>query len=145
MEDLLDGSPFGVRNLLSEIRRKYFGLLIKFSDRFSISIVTIKGDTDFLMEKYLFNQLNGCLKVHAKVYKDPLNTFTFVLFLLENKHVMVKELLQSFVCEINAKLFESIKLSFTNVYPVNPSHKCFQTFLHCDGARRYQQGYANPF
>lgn len=59
---------------------------------------------------YLFNQINTSLQIHAKIDEGPLDAFALVLFLLEHKHVVVEELLQLFVCEVDAQLFESIVL-----------------------------------
>ena len=45
----------------------------------------------------LLNELNGFLQVHSKVDKLPVDTFLLVLFLLQYKHVVVEELLQTLV------------------------------------------------
>lgn len=50
------------------------------------------------------------LQVHAKIFKDPVKTFPFVFLLLQDKHVMVKKLLELLVRKVNAKLLESVKL-----------------------------------
>lgn len=39
-----------------------------------------------------------------------MNSFPGVLFLLQHKHVVIEELLQFFVCEVNAKLLKPIVL-----------------------------------
>lgn len=59
---------------------------------------------------HLLDEFNTWLKVHAKINKCPYNTFAFVFFLFQHKHKMIKILLESFVCEIYAKLFKTIKL-----------------------------------
>ena len=59
---------------------------------------------------YLFNQVNTCLQIHAKIDESPLDSFALVFLLLENEHVMVKELLQLFVCEVDAQLLETVEL-----------------------------------
>ena len=59
---------------------------------------------------YLLNEFNTSLEVKTEINKDPINAFTFVLFLFQHKHVMVEELLELLVCEINTQLFEAIEL-----------------------------------
>ena len=71
---------------------------------------------------YLFQEVDGVLQVHTKIDKGPLDTFTFVLFLLKNEHVVVEELLQFLVGEIDAKLLETVVLRFFFVSGVR-SHK----------------------
>jgi len=51
------------------------------------------------------------LKVHAKVNELPLDTFFSVLFLLEDEHMMVEELLQTFVGVVDAQLLERVVLN----------------------------------
>ena len=58
----------------------------------------------------LFKKLNAVSEVHAKVDKSPLNSFSLVFFLLKHEHVVVEELLKLLVGEINAQLFERVKL-----------------------------------
>ena len=59
---------------------------------------------------YLFNELNGWNQVKAKVNELPLNALTFVLLLLQNKHVMVKELLKFLICQVDTKLLKWVHL-----------------------------------
>lgn len=59
---------------------------------------------------YLFNKVNATLEIHAKINESPFDAFASVLFLLQNEHVMVKELLQFLVGEVNAKLLETVEL-----------------------------------
>ena len=63
------------------------------------------------------------MQVHTKIDKGPLDTFTFILFLLKNEHVMVEELLQFLVGEIDAKLLETVVLRFFFVSGGIRSHK----------------------
>ena len=58
----------------------------------------------------LFNQVNGGLQVQAEVDELPFNTFTLILFLLQHKHVVVKELLKSFVGVVDTQLLEAVDL-----------------------------------
>jgi hypothetical protein len=64
---------------------------------------------------YLLNQLNTSEQVHAEINEGPIDAFTFVLFLFQDKHVVVKELLQLLVCEVDADLFEAVEL----IWPFN--------------------------
>ena len=50
------------------------------------------------------------MQVHAEIDESPFDTFTFVLFLLKNEHVMVEELLQFLICEVNTQLFKTVVL-----------------------------------
>lgn len=59
---------------------------------------------------YLFNKVNAILEVHAKVNESPFDSFALVLFLLQNEHVVVKELLKFLIGEVNAELFETVEL-----------------------------------
>jgi len=59
---------------------------------------------------YLLNQLNTSEQVHAEINEGPVDAFTFVLFLFQHKHVVVKELLQLLVCEVDANLLETVEL-----------------------------------
>lgn len=61
-------------------------------------------------DSYFLNHFDCGQQVQTEVNEGPVDTFFLVLFLLEHEHVMVKELLQSLVSEINAKLFESVVL-----------------------------------
>merc|ERR1719423_454282 len=48
------------------------------------------------------------LQIHAKVNIGPLNTFPDILLLLQDKHVLVEELLELLVTEVDAKLLKAI-------------------------------------
>ena len=50
------------------------------------------------------------MQIHTEIDKDPLDAFSFVFFLFQNEHVVVKELLKFLVCEVNTQLFETIEL-----------------------------------
>ena len=60
--------------------------------------------------EWLFNQIERGLQVHAKIFKDPVDALLLVLFLLENEHVMVEELLESLVGIVDAELLKSVEL-----------------------------------
>ena len=63
---------------------------------------------------YLLNEIDALLEVHAEVDKLPLDAFLAVLFLLENEHVVVKELLQTLVGVVDAQLLERVVLNTNN-------------------------------
>ena len=59
--------------------------------------------------EWFFNEFNRFAQIHSKVDHNPLDSFLFVLFLLQDKHVMVEELLQLLIRVVNAKLLESVE------------------------------------
>lgn len=59
---------------------------------------------------YLLDQFDTSEQIHSEIYKLPDDAFASVLFLLQHEHVMIKELLQLFVSEINAKLLKAVIL-----------------------------------
>lgn len=59
---------------------------------------------------YLLYKVYAGLEVHTKIDKFPFNSFSLVLFLFKDEHMVVEELLQLFVRKIDAQLFETIKL-----------------------------------
>ena len=58
----------------------------------------------------LFEQVDGGLQIESKVDKLPLDTFAFVLFLFEDEHGVVEELLQLLVGVVDAQLLERVDL-----------------------------------
>merc|ERR1712241_1205500 len=78
-----------------------------------------KGQVSGLGEERLFlkdgKQTHGLLKhgdtflqIHTEVNIGPLNTFPDVLLLLQDKHVLVEELLELLVTEVDTDLLEAI-------------------------------------
>lgn len=66
------------------------------------------------MQNYLLDKFDTGGQVHTEVNKGPFDTLGLVLFLFKYEHVVVKELLQLFVCEVDAQLFETVKLKNTH-------------------------------
>ena len=62
------------------------------------------------MMSHLLNKVDTRLKIHTEIDELPLDTLFLVLFLLQHKHVVVEELLQTFVGEVDADLLESVVL-----------------------------------
>lgn len=60
--------------------------------------------------RYLLDQIDSLLEVHAEVNERPLNALTLVLFLLEDEHMVVEKLLQLLVGEVDAQLLEAVEL-----------------------------------
>lgn len=56
------------------------------------------------------NQVDGGLKVKAKVNIRPVNVFLAIFLLLNFKHGMVEELLKHFICIVDAKLLKAVNL-----------------------------------
>ena len=46
----------------------------------------------------------------TEIDHNPLDTFTLVLFLLKDKHVVVEELLETLVSVVDAQLFEGVEV-----------------------------------
>ena len=46
----------------------------------------------------------------TEIDHNPLDTFTLVLFLLKDKHVVIEELLETLVGVVDAKLLESVEV-----------------------------------
>ena len=63
---------------------------------------------------YLLNEVDGSFEVHAEVDELPLDAFLLVLFLLEDEHVVVEELLQTLVGVVDTQLLERVVLK-TNI------------------------------
>ena len=58
----------------------------------------------------LLNKIDTHLEIHAEVDELPLDAFLLVLFLLEDEHVVVEELLETFVGVVDAQLLERVEL-----------------------------------
>ncbi|CAH4028639.1 unnamed protein product [Pieris brassicae] len=61
-------------------------------------------------EHYLLDKIDTSEQVHPKVDEGPCDALFLVLLLFEDKHMMIKELLQPLVREVNAELLETIIL-----------------------------------
>lgn len=68
----------------------------------SSNVATIVEGGFISILEYLLNEVNGLLKVHAKVNECPLNALASVFFLLKDEHMMIEELLQLLVGEVDA-------------------------------------------
>lgn len=55
-------------------------------------------------------EVNAGLQIQAKVNEIPLYALPLVLFLLQNEHGVVEELLQLFICVINTQLLKGVQL-----------------------------------
>ena len=58
----------------------------------------------------LLNKLNAGSQVHAEVNELPDDTLLLVLLLLQDKHVVVEELLQFLIGEFDAQLLHAVEL-----------------------------------
>lgn len=63
----------------------------------------------------LLDQVNRGLQVHTEVNELPVNALLLVLFLLQDKHVVVEELLETLVSVVDAELLEAVELSKENI------------------------------
>ena len=60
----------------------------------------------------LLDQVNASLQIETKVHHLPLDALFLVFFLFQNEHKVIEKLLQSFVGEVDAKLFKTIVLFY---------------------------------
>jgi hypothetical protein len=67
-------------------------------------VVKKKRSTD------LFNKIDGRLQVEAEIDELPLDALSLVLFLLEDEHGVVEELLELLVRVVDAQLLEGVQL-----------------------------------
>jgi len=90
----------------------YKGVLLssKPALRFISTRSTAPTEKTFWFWVYLLNQFNTSEQVHAEINEGPVDAFPLVLFLLQHKHVMVKELLQFLISEVNTDLLEAVVL-----------------------------------
>ena len=63
-----------------------------------------------LLTAHLLNKLNAGSQVHTEVNELPFNSFFLVLLLLQDKHVVVEELLQFLIGEVDAELLQAVEL-----------------------------------
>ena len=73
-------------------------------------------ENHFCIDIYLFNELNCSLQVHTKVDELPLDTFFLVLLLLQYKHVVVEELLQTLIGVVDEQLLQGVQLKKIQIY-----------------------------
>ena len=59
---------------------------------------------------YLLDEFNASLKIKPEIDELPVDTFALVLFLFEDEHVVVEELLEFLVHEVYPDLLEAIVL-----------------------------------
>ena len=61
-------------------------------------------------DAHLLNEVNGWLQVQTKVDEFPFNAFALVLFLFNNEHCVVEQLLKLLVRVVDAQLLERVHL-----------------------------------
>ena len=64
---------------------------------------------------HLLDKVDTGLEIHTEVNELPVNSFLLVLFLLQDEHVVVEELLQSFIGEVDANLLKAVKLQTNEI------------------------------
>merc|ERR1719270_722987 len=72
---------------------------------------------------------DSSLQVHAKVHHLPVNTFLDILFLFNNEHVVVEELLELFIDKVDGDLLKSVVLK--NFKTSNVKHSTKVGLLQC--------------
>merc|ERR1712142_1271565 len=83
--------------------------------RLQVGLVSGLGDDTLFLQHgqdthLLLDQLDGDDQVHTEVDESPLDTFSLVLLLLLDEHVVVEELLETFVGVVDKELFQDIEL-----------------------------------
>ena len=66
--------------------------------------------TSTLLTAHLLYKLNAGSQVHTEVNELPDNALFLVLLLLQDKHVVVEELLQFLIGEVDAELLQAVEL-----------------------------------
>ena len=59
----------------------------------------------------LLDELDTSLEIKTEIDEDPLDALSSVLLLLEDEHVVVKELLELLVHEVDPQLLEGVELN----------------------------------
>merc|ERR1719516_486608 len=80
-----------------------------------VGLVSGLGDDSLFLKHgqdthLLLNQLDGDDQVHTEIDKGPLDTFSLVLFLLLDEHVVIEELLETLVGVVDQKLLQHVEL-----------------------------------
>ena len=88
----------------------------------------------YIFVSYLFDEIDTSLQVQPEVNEFPFNTFPLVFFLFKNEHVVVKELLQFFIGEVDAKLLEGVELNTIITYSFITIDSINETYYLFDGA-----------
>ena len=63
-----------------------------------------------MLRGYLLDELDASLQIETEVNECPSDTLTLVLFLFEDEHVVIEELLQTLVDEVNPQLLERVQV-----------------------------------
>lgn len=66
------------------------------------------------MLQYLFDKVNSRLKIESKVNECPINSLTLVLFLLQDEHGMIEQLLELLIRVVDTQLLERVHLQNQN-------------------------------
>ena len=76
-----------------------------------INLIKIKkNNNNPFTSEWFFDQVQSLLQIHAEIHEDPVDSFSLVLFLLQNEHVVVEKLLQLLIGVVDAQLFERVKV-----------------------------------
>ena len=101
-------------------------LVVLSDDLVLVGHVSSLGEHAFLVQHRqdshgLLHQLDGSLEIEPEVDESPVDSLPLVLFLFQDEHVVVEELLESLVGQVDAQLLECVELgervlrSFCNV------------------------------
>lgn len=102
-------------------------LIIQFLDKGHISslrndalLIKHRDDTERLLDEF-----NTGLQIQTEINEGPGNAFTFVLFLFENEHVMVEELLETFIDEVDPQLLETVQVEDLETGDIEHTNEVF--------------------
>ena len=73
-------------------------------------MLNVVGISDTFTSTDLFDEVDALLEIHSKVDELPLDAFLLVFLLFQHEHVVVEELLETFVGVVDAQLLESVVL-----------------------------------
>ena len=79
---------------------------------------------------HLLNEVDGWLEVESKVDELPLDVLLAVLLLLQDKHVVVEELLELLVGEVDAELLKRVHHKDLKTGNIQHSNEKVLTSLH---------------
>lgn len=61
------------------------------------------------MRVYLFDQIDGRLKIQAEVHKFPIDVLSTIFFLFENEHGVIEQLLEFLIGVVDTHLFKGVQ------------------------------------
>ena len=75
-----------------------------------MSATTSKPTRHGDLKSHLLNEIDAGLQIHTEVDELPIDAFLLVLFLFQDEHVVVEELLKALVGVVDTQLLEAVEL-----------------------------------